>query len=344
MNNYILITGSAGFIGHHLTVKLIKLGFQVVGLDSINDYYDVNLKLERLKLQGFTIGEISYNKIIQNDKGAYFVQLDLADQENLDKLFKRFSISIVINLAAQAGVRYSLEAPESYIKSNIVGFTNLLECCRNYAIKHLLFASSSSVYGISESVPFKTTDRTDSPVSLYAATKKANEVIAYSYAHLYGIPCTGLRFFTVYGPLGRPDMAYFSFTKAILEAKPIRVFNQGNMLRDFTYIDDIVESIIRLMDIVPANIVTSARYKIYNIGNSKPVNLLDFITTLGNLLSIKPNMIYTEMQLGDVPVTFADTSDLNEVINFKPNTSLKDGLANFVRWYKDYYLSDENGC
>ncbi|NDK55674.1 NAD-dependent epimerase/dehydratase family protein [Pontibacter fetidus] len=339
----ILVTGSAGFIGHHLFAKLQQAGYAVVGLDSINAFYDPELKYSRLAAQGFEREEISYNKVIRSKyfPNNAFVQLDLTDEQGMKTLFEEQRFDVVINLAAQAGVRYSLECPRSYIDSNIVGFVNLLECCRHFPVKHLLFASSSSVYGNSAEKPFHPDQRTDQPVSLYAATKKANEVLAYSYAHLYNIPTTGLRFFTVYGPWGRPDMAYYSFTKAILEGNPISVFNNGDMYRDFTYVDDVVNSILKLMPLSPATTAEPnpvVPFKIYNIGNNKPEHLLELIAILERLLGKKAILDLKPMQPGDVYCTYADVDDLMQTINYKPTTTLEQGLTRFVDWYKQQYV------
>lgn len=334
----ILITGAAGFIGYHLSKKLCLEGYDIVGLDNLNDYYDVELKKARLKeLEGF--------------KNFKFYKEDIACKKNILEIFEKESPEIVINLAAQAGVRYSIENPYAYVESNLVGFMNVLEACRTYPVKHLLYASSSSVYGGNEKTPFSTNDNVDHPVSLYAATKKSNELLAHSYSHLYNIPTTGLRFFTVYGPYGRPDMAYFSFTKNIFEEKEIKVFNEGKMRRDFTYIDDIVESVFRLIDYVPKSnpnwsedvgISSSfAPYRIYNIGNNEPETLLDFIETIEDKVGKKANKRFVGMQDGDVKQTFADTSDLEKTINFKPKTTLSDGIESFVNWYREYYKEDE---
>lgn len=331
----ILITGAAGFIGFHLSTLLLDKGYQVIGLDNLNDYYDPKLKQDRLSILG------------QNNN-FIFHKVDLKDKAEIDKIFEIYRPDYVVNLAAQAGVRYSIKNPYAYVDSNLIGFMNILEACRNNPIKHLLYASSSSVYGGNRLVPFSTNHNVDHPVSLYAATKKSNELMAHTYSHLYGIPTTGLRFFTVYGPWGRPDMAYFSFTKDIIEGNPIKVFNHGNMERDFTYIDDIVEGIYKLLDVIPKpnpdwdetkdDISSSfAPYKIYNIGNNQPVKLETFISVLEEKIGKKANKIYMVMQPGDVLKTYADVSDLEKVINFKPNTSIEEGLGKFVDWYKEYY-------
>ncbi|WP_210366118.1 NAD-dependent epimerase [Bacillus sp. REN3] len=331
----ILVTGTAGFIGYHLTQRLLAEGYNVIGIDNKNDYYDVSLKDSRLSQ-------------FKGKKGFIFRELDLADRKGIEDLFKEYNFSTVINLAAQAGVRYSLKNPHAYIDSNLVGFTNILEGCRNFNVKHLIYASSSSVYGANTKMPFSVHDNVDHPVSLYAATKKANELMAHTYSHLYGIPTTGLRFFTVYGPWGRPDMAYFSFTEKILKGEPIKVFNHGKMKRDFTYIDDIIEGIVRLIDKVPQpnnkwdkenpDPATSyAPYQIYNIGNNKPVELLEFINTLEDLLGKKAIMEFLPMQAGDVKATYADIEDLEKAVGYSPSTTIRDGLSNFVKWYKSYY-------
>ncbi|MCB5250189.1 MAG: NAD-dependent epimerase [Candidatus Cloacimonetes bacterium] len=331
----ILLTGAAGFIGFHLSQVLLAQGFKVVGLDNMNDYYDVQLKEDRLA-------------ILEDLAGFSFYREDLKNYQALTEIFAKEQIDIVINLAAQAGVRYSITNPFAYVDSNLVGFVNILELCRNFEIKHLLFASSSSVYGGNKKTPFSTDHGVDHPVSLYAATKKSNELMAHTYSHLYGIPVTGLRFFTVYGPWGRPDMAYFSFTKDILEGKVIKVFNHGKLQRDFTYIDDITEGIARLVNHIPkANnhwdertdgVSTSfAPYKIYNIGNNQPVELMHFIKTLEDIIGLEAKKEFCEMQAGDVLITYADVQDLQEDIGFRPDTPLDEGLEKFVDWYRAYY-------
>jgi len=330
----ILVTGCAGFIGFHLTKALLANGNMVVGLDNLNNYYDVSLKKNRLK------------KIV--DKNFTFIKADLDQSNKINEIFSESKFDSVINLAAQAGVRYSLKNPMAYINSNVVGFMNILEACRNYQTKHLIYASSSSVYGMNTSKPFSVTHNVDHPVSLYAASKKSNELMAHTYSHLYGLPTTGLRFFTVYGPWGRPDMALFLFTKAILEGKAIKVFNNGEMQRDFTYIDDIVEGILRLLNVpaksnpnwngdTPDPSSSSAPYKIYNIGNNSPVKLEYFISVIESSLGIKANKEYFPIQPGDVESTFADIDELYEAIRFKPKTSIEVGVDNFIKWYKDYY-------
>lgn len=328
----IIITGAAGFIGYHLSLALLKMGFNVLGIDNLNEYYTVQLKLDRLE-------------ILKKQNNFEFLKLDLVDRDYLHKTWKDFNPDVVVNLAAQAGVRYSIENPYAYIDSNIVGFINILEACRQYPVKHLIYASSSSVYGSNKKIPFSESDNVDHPVSLYAATKKSNELMAHTYSHLYSIPTTGLRFFTVYGPMGRPDMAYFMFTKNIINGKSIDIFNNGNMERDFTYIDDIVEGIIKLLSKPPlANLdknidasISFAPYRIFNIGNNKPVKLLHFIEVLEQLIGKKAIKNFLPMQAGDVKVTYADINNLAKTIGFYPKTSINDGLSEFVKWYKQYY-------
>lgn len=330
-----LVTGVAGFIGFHVAERLLAAGHQVTGLDNLNDYYDVNLKLSRLAL-------------LQAKPAFNFVQGDLADRSLVASLFAQEQFQRVIHLGAQAGVRYSLENPHAYADANLVGHLNILEGCRQQKIEHLLYASSSSVYGLNRKTPFSTDDSVDHPVSLYAATKKANELMSHSYAHLYGLPCTGLRFFTVYGPWGRPDMALFKFTKSILAGQPIDVYNFGEMKRDFTFIDDIAEAIIRLADVIPqpnaawtvesgSPAESSAPYRVYNIGNSQPVELKTFIHELEKALGVPAHMNLLPLQPGDVLETSADTSALEAVIGFKPQTPLAQGLGQFVRWYRAFY-------
>lgn len=346
----VLVTGSAGFIGFHTAVRLLKEGYEVIGLDNINDYYDIILKYGRLKESGIEKDQVAWGKGVQSrvyDHYTFF-QLNLEDAEAINKLFAECKFDYVIHLAAQAGVRYSLVNPHAYIDSNIKGFLNILEACRHHPVKHLVYASTSSVYGANTKMPFSEHDNVDHPVSLYAATKKANELMAHTYSHLYNIPTTGLRFFTVYGPWGRPDMAIFLFTKAILEGKPIQVFNNGNMQRDFTYIDDIVEGVYRCMlkpaeaDAVfdnnnPDPASSYAPYKIYNIGNSKPVQLLDFIEALEKALGKKAMEQMLPMQAGDVPGTWADTSLLKSTVDYMPTKIIKDGINEFVNWYTSFY-------
>lgn len=344
----ILVTGTAGFIGMHTSLKLLQEGYEVVGLDNINDYYDVNLKIARLELQGINKDEISYNKLIKGQENSRFIQLNIEDKENLEKLFAQEKFDYVIHLAAQAGVRYSIENPDAYINSNIIGFFNILEFCRNFPVKHLLFASSSSVYGLNSNVPFKESDTTDHPVSLYAASKKSNEMMAHSYSYLFKVPTTGLRFFTVYGPWGRPDMALFKFTKNILAGKPIDVYNNGEMHRDFTYIGDIINGIYNILINAPAekpsfkgknlsSDESSAPYSIFNIGNSKPVNLMEFIFQLEKELDKKAIINYMPIQPGDVKFTFADTNKLQKQVTYTPSVSIKEGIKNFIVWYTEYY-------
>ena len=346
----ILITGTAGFIGFHLAKVILDRGDEVVGFDSINDYYDVNLKYARLQNMGVEKNEIEYGKIVQSItlKGYKFVKGKLEDFELLKKLFQEEKFDKVCNLAAQAGVRYSLENPHAYINSNIVGFLNILECCRHNNIKHLAYASSSSVYGLNETMPFSTHHNVDHPVSLYAASKKSNELMAHTYSQLFGLSTTGLRFFTVYGPWGRPDMALFLFTKAIIEDKTIDVFNYGNMKRDFTYIDDIVEGIKRVIDNPPAGnkewtgeapdpSCSKAPYKVYNIGNSSPVLLMEYIKAIEDALGKKANKNMMPIQPGDVPATWADVSDLESDLGYRPSTPVKTGVKNFINWYIKFY-------
>lgn len=345
----ILITGTAGFIGYKLALNFARRGDQVIGIDNINDYYDINVKHGRLEHSGFS-GPYEYGKLIWSKKypDLGFMKLNLEDRENLERLFKEQKFDRVCNLAAQAGVRYSLTNPHAYVDSNVVGFVNLLECSRHNNIEHFAFASSSSVYGLNETQPFSTHDNVDHPVSLYAATKKSNELMAHTYAHLYALPCTGLRFFTVYGPWGRPDMAYFLFTRAILEDKPINVFNHGKMSRDFTYIDDIIEGVVRVVDHVPAGnpewngknpdpCTSRAPYKLYNIGNNNPVQLMEFIKTLEKALGKEARKNFMPMQPGDVPSTYADIDDLIQDIGYKPQTTIEEGLTKFVQWYREFF-------
>ncbi|WP_426354150.1 NAD-dependent epimerase [Exiguobacterium sp. R-39] len=331
----ILITGAAGFIGVHLSNQLTNHGYSVIGLDNMNTYYDLNLKKDRLAQ-------------LNDNRNFTFVECDLTDQERINRIFEEHQPAVVINLAAQAGVRYSIENPYAYLDSNLTGFLNILEACRNYPVDHLLYASSSSVYGGNKVAPFSTNHNVDHPVSLYAATKKSNELMAHTYSHLYNIPTTGLRFFTVYGPWGRPDMAYFSFTKDIIEGNPIKVFNHGKMERDFTYIDDIVEGIVKLIPRAPEKNsdwdesvdelgASFAPYRVYNIGNNSPVPLMKFINVLEEKIGKEANKQYMEMQPGDVLRTYADVSELERDIDFKPSTTIEEGLGKFVDWYKEYY-------
>jgi len=331
----IIVTGAAGFIGFHLSQKLLGQGHKVVGIDNLNDYYDVRLKEGRLAL-------------LEKHPDFIFHKISIEDNASLTKVFEESIPDYVVNLAAQAGVRYSLINPRAYIDSNLVGFGNILECCRHHKVKHLVYASSSSVYGANTKVPFSTHDNVDHPMSLYAATKKANELMAHTYANLYQLPVTGLRFFTVYGPWGRPDMALFLFTKAILEGRQIDVFNHGDMSRDFTYVDDIVESVARIIPLpatpsdqwnagAPDPSISFAPYKIYNIGNNKPVQLMEMISILERELGKVAEKNMLPMQPGDVPSTYADVSDLSRDVGFSPDTKLEDGIHQFVAWYKDYY-------
>jgi UDP-glucuronate 4-epimerase len=331
----VLVTGAAGFIGYHLAKRLLDDGCRVVGIDNLSPYYDVALKEARL--EG-----------LRKETNFAFVQLDLVERQQMQDLFGRTDFDVVVNLAAQAGVRYSLENPHAYVDSNLVGFVNLLECCRQHAVRHLVFASSSSVYGANTRMPFSVHHNVDHPVSLYAATKKANELMAHTYSHLFQLPCTGLRFFTVYGPWGRPDMALFLFTRAILEDKPIKVFNHGKMQRDFTYIDDIIEGVVRVMGRLPqANPqwsgdepdpgTSAAPYKVYNIGNNNPVELTKFIEVIEDVLGKKAKKELMDIQPGDVAATYADVDDLMKDVGFKPATPIEVGVAGFVKWFKDFY-------
>lgn len=334
----ILVTGTAGFIGSHLALRLLQRGDEVVGLDNINDYYDQNVKYGRLQRAGIIdslkedkdnlYGKLLSSKLYPNYK---FIKLNLEDKEAMFELFKTQKFDAVCNLAAQAGVRYSLTNPDAYMYSNIIGFLNILEACRHHEVKNLSYASSSSVYGSNTKLPFSTSDSVDHPISLYAASKKSNELMAHTYSHLFGIKTTGLRFFTVYGPWGRPDMALFLFTKAALEGKAIDVFNNGEMLRDFTYIDDIVEGVVRVID------NPSDFYKVYNIGNNNPVKLMDFIEAIENKLGIEIEKNFLPLQAGDVPETYADVSDLVEDLGYKPQTSIQEGIDKFVDWYLEFF-------
>jgi len=346
----ILVTGSAGFIGFHLTNRLLADGHTVTGVDSLNHYYDVYLKIDRLQHQGIERSEIAYKTPVTShfNPNYTFWQVNLEDKETMLRVFGKGNFDVVINLAAQAGVRYSLTHPEAYVNSNIAGFVSILECCRHHHIKHLVFASSSSVYGLNKHQPSSTADNTDHPVSIYAASKKSNELMAHSYSHLFSLPVTGLRFFTVYGPWGRPDMAFFIFTKAIVEGKPIKLFNEGKMLRDFTYVDDIVEGIVRVMNRIPQKNASwsdehgdisssSAPYKIYNIGNNTSVKLIDLVEAIEHEVGKKAIKQLKPMQAGDVVETFADVNDLMRDIGYQPSTDIKDGIRQFVKWYKEYY-------
>lgn len=354
----ILITGTAGFIGSHLVIQLLKRGDEVVGLDNINNYYDQNVKYGRLQKCGIIdtleVGkDLPYGKLLtsKTNSNYRFVKLNLEDKNAVLELFESEKFDAVCNLAAQAGVRYSLTNPDAYIQSNIIGFMNILEACRHHDVKNLSYASSSSVYGLNEKLPFSTSHNVDHPISLYAASKKSNELMAHTYSHLFGISTTGLRFFTVYGPWGRPDMALFLFTKAALEGNKIDVFNNGEMLRDFTYVDDIVEGVIRVIDNPPKpnlqwnheTSTSSAPYKIYNIGNNNPVKLMDFIAAIENKLgcTIAKNMM--PIQAGDVPATYADVSDLVEDLDYKPATSIQEGIDKFIDWYLEFFGYNKDG-
>jgi UDP-glucuronate 4-epimerase len=337
-NKKILLTGAAGFIGFHSVQRLLKDGNTVVGLDNINSYYDVRLKYARLQASGIEQQEIAAGRRVQSKihEKYRFIKLDLQDRVALEDLFAAERFDQVCHLAAQAGVRYSIENPHAYIDSNITGFMNLLECCRHNTIRHLVYASSSSVYGNSGKVPFSEDDRVDYPVSLYAATKKANELMAHTYSHLYQLPTTGLRFFTVYGPWGRPDMAPMLFAKAIMDNEPLKVFNNGDLSRDFTYVDDIVEGIVRVLDTAPTKEDPHPYYRIFNIGNSQPVQLMEFIRTMEEAAGKKARLEMYPMQQGDVKVTYADTGALQKSCNYAPSTKLKDGITQFIRWYKQF--------
>jgi UDP-glucuronate 4-epimerase len=346
----ILITGTAGFIGYHFANRMVKDGHEVVGLDNINDYYDVQLKYDRLKAAGISRESVQYNHLSQSStqERYKFIQLQLEDAGNLERLFTRQKFDMVCHLAAQAGVRYSLDNPKAYVDSNILGFLNILEACRFHPVKHLVYASSSSVYGVNKQQPYSVKNNVDHPISLYAASKKSNELMAHTYSHLFGLPTTGLRFFTVYGPWGRPDMALFLFTKAILAGEPIKVFNEGKMIRDFTYVDDIVEGIIRVADRVPSPnpnwnpaVVdpahSSAPYRIYNIGNNQPVQLAEFIEAIEQALGKTAIKELLPMQPGDVAATFADVSELESDTGYKPATTVLTGIQRFIEWYRVYY-------
>jgi UDP-glucuronate 4-epimerase len=350
----ILITGTAGFIGFHLAKRLVQDGFQVVGLDNINDYYDVKLKLDRLKESG--ISEVKEDELVQSDiyPSYRFLKTDLKESETVRELFEKENFDVVVNLAAQAGVRYSLQNPYSYIESNISGFLNILEGCRHSeSVKHLIYASSSSVYGANTEMPFHTEDRTDHPVSLYAASKKSNELMAYTYSHLYDLPTTGLRFFTVYGPWGRPDMALYIFTKAMAEGRTIDIYNHGNMERDFTYIDDIVEGIVRLVDKAPlpkqAEEVKSKNKndskppcQLFNIGHGSPVKLMDFVQEIEKNLGVTASKNMMPIQPGDVPKTWADVENLFELTEFRPEVTVEEGVKRFVDWYEEYHATSKS--
>lgn len=327
-NNIYMITGAAGFIGYHLSKRLLDAGAKVIGFDVMNDYYDVALKEYRLKF-------------LKEYEGFTFVKGDIADKDALVKVFEEYKPDVVMNLAAQAGVRYSIENPDAYVQANLVGFANLLECCRHYPVKHLVYASSSSVYGGNEKVPFSTEDKVDRPVSLYAATKKANELMAYSYSKLYGMKTTGLRFFTVYGPMGRPDMAAYKFALKMMKGESIEIYNHGDMERDFTYIDDIVTGVFNILNNPPEADELGACYKIYNIGNNNPVKLMDFVAVLEKSLGIEAKKEYLPMQAGDVPRTYADVSELMKDFDFKPDTGIEEGLGNFAKWFLEYHGYNE---
>ncbi len=331
----VMVTGAAGFIGFHLAQRLLKDGCHVTGIDNLNPYYDVRLKEAR-------------NEILKSYENFEFFRMDLSDRKGLEKAFNKTSFDVVVNLAAQAGVRYSLENPHAYVDANLVGFVNVLEYCRHSDVKHLVFASSSSVYGANTKMPFSVHHNIDHPVSLYAATKKSNELMAHTYSHLYGLYCTGLRFFTVYGPWGRPDMALFLFTRAIMEGKPIKVFNHGKMQRDFTYIDDIIEGVVRVMGKLPEPDpnwsgddpdpgTSYTRYRIYNIGNNNPVELMEFIGVIEKILGKEAEKEFLDLQPGDVPATYADIDDLINDVGFKPSTPLEEGIKRFISWYREYY-------
>lgn len=331
----VLVTGSAGFIGMHVALRLAEEGREVVGIDNLNTYYSVDLKLARLRKQGVATNEIQYNQLLKGENKISFVQIDLADVHELTRLFEAQQFDYVVHLAAQAGVRYSIENPHAYVDSNVMGFLNILECCSRFKVEHLIYASSSSVYGSNESVPFMEDHKTEAQVSLYAATKKANESMANSYANVYGILATGLRFFTVYGPYGRPDMALFKFTKKILEGDTIDVYNNGDLERDFTYIDDIVDGICRLVDLNPQE--RESKHYIYNIGRGRPVKLMDFIHELEVAIGKEAQKNFLPMQAGDVLQTWADTSKLKKDTDYAPKVNLKEGVKSFVDWYLAHY-------
>ena len=336
----LLVTGAAGFIGFHLCKELLKQGKNVIGYDNLNSYYDINLKISRIN----ELKRISNNQF----HDFTFIKGSLESSEQLEEVFQKYNLQVVINLAAQAGVRYSIKNPSAYIQSNIVGFHNVLELSKRYAIKHFIYASSSSVYGGNENLPFRELDKVDHPISIYAATKRSNELIAHTYSHLYDLPVTGLRFFTVYGPWGRPDMALFKFTSSILQGKPIDVFNHGDMMRDFTYIDDVVKSIVKLIN-KPATSYSKfdrknpnpssswCPFRVFNIGNSKPTSIMSYISEIEDCLKLKAQINFLPMQMGDVKETFADTSLLKEWIYYKPETTIKEGVRNFVNWYIEFY-------
>lgn len=346
----ILVTGTAGFIGFHLAMRLLEDGFEVVGLDSINDYYDINIKYARLGLLGINKEGIKDGVPLQstNYKNHRFIKLNLSAKDDILKLFEEERFDTVVHLAAQAGVRYSLENPWAYIESNITGHLNILEACRQHPVEHLVYASSSSVYGLNEKMPLAVTDNVDHPISLYAATKKSDELMSHTYSYLFDLPVTGLRFFTVYGPWGRPDMALFKFTKAMLDDQPIEIYNHGRMVRDFTYVDDIVEGIVRIAARPPQKSAawdpqhpdpsqSPARYRLCNIGNSNPVQLEEFIDAIEEELGVKAKRTYLPMQPGDVPKTFADVSHLQQEFDYKPDTPVKEGIRRFLAWYRDFF-------
>ena len=333
----ILVTGVAGFIGAFVCKVLLDRGHQVVGIDNLNNYYDVNLKYGRLAFLGIEKEKCIDNALVNSDLYSlfHFVKLDIIDKQQLESLFDKEKFEVVCNLAAQAGVRYSIESPDTYIQSNVVGFANILECCRHFSVKHLVYASSSSVYGMNAKIPFSELDKVDTPVSLYAATKKSNELMAYTYTHLYKFATTGLRFFTVYGPWGRPDMSPILFANAIAQSEPIKVFNNGDMERDFTYIDDIVAGVVTIIEKPITNFRPA--YKIYNIGNNNSVKLMDFIATIEKYMGKEARKDMYPMQMGDVQRTWADVSELMNDYNYKPSTSIEEGIKKFVSWYKEYY-------
>jgi UDP-glucuronate 4-epimerase len=348
-NKTILVTGAAGFIGYHLTNRLLSEGWKVIGLDNLNDYYDVNLKFSRLANLGIDKKNVQYDKLIKSNvfENCSFIKLNLEDTENITKLFNNYSFEVVCNLGAQAGVRYSLENPLLYATSNIIGFINILEQCKAHKIKHLVYASSSSVYGLNEKMPFSTHDSANHPVSLYAATKKSNELMAHVYSKVYNLPTTGLRFFTVYGPWGRPDMSPMLFAYAINNEKPIKIFNHGNMERDFTYIDDIIEGVVRVIHRPaaasewdgqnPDPASSNVPYRIYNIGNSNPVKLMDYIETMENTFGKKAIKEFLPMQSGDLLNTYCDVSDMEREFGHRPQTTIKEGIERFAKWYKEFY-------
>jgi UDP-glucuronate 4-epimerase len=347
----ILVTGSAGFIGFHLVKRLLSSGHSVIGFDNLNEYYDIKIKYGRLRECGISIEKIEPGVMISSEtfENYSFIKEDLENRESVLALFNRQNFDIVVHLAAQAGVRYSIENPFAYVSSNLVGFTNILEGCRHFGCKHLIYASTSSIYGLNEKMPLSEKDSANHPMTLYAATKKANELMAHSYSHLYGLPTTGLRFFTVYGPWGRPDMALFLFTDAIINNKPINLFNNGDMIRDFTYVEDIAESILRLCNSVPPAVTphwnglepdpstSSAPYRIFNIGNAQPVRLTEYVNCIQYYLNKKAIINYLPMQLGDVPKTHADVSSLSDFIKFSPGTTISNGVRNFIDWYLSFY-------